>query len=121
MRLLTWLLLLVITFLVALVLVLTFIQPAFKTEVGAQILTIKTKAFPVYLYVLGAFVAGLLFGVLAMLSGYVRSKMDGLRKSKRLRELEERLAETEKRAVAAESLRSLSSGGSMDYGSQKTR
>ena len=121
MKLLTWLLLLVIAFFVALVLVLTFTQPAFKTEAGAQILTFKTKAFPVYLYVLGAFVAGLLFGVLAMLTGLIRSKMDAFRKNKRVRELEDKLADAEKRAVAAESVRSLSAGDRTDFGTQKIR
>jgi uncharacterized integral membrane protein len=108
MRLLTWLLLFVIVSFMALVLVLTFMQPAFKTEVGVQILTVKTKTFPVYLYVLGAFASGLLFGVLAMLSGYVRSKLDGRRKSKRIRELEEKLDDAEKRAAAVDSVRTLS-------------
>ncbi|MGA2505882.1 MAG: LapA family protein [Chitinispirillaceae bacterium] len=102
MRLLTWLLLFVIAFFIALVLVLTFTQPVFKQVVGARILTVETHAIPVYMYVLGAFIAGLLFGVCAMLSGYIRSKVESGRKSRRIRELEQKLVESENMRTAVQ-------------------
>lgn len=88
MRVVAWLLLLMVTFFIALVLVLTFMQPAFKQEVGARILTIHTRSIPVYMYVLGAFTFGLFLGVLGMLAGYVSAKRDAFRKNRRIRELE---------------------------------
>ena len=94
-RLVSWLLLFAIAFFIALVLVLTFMQPAFRVEVGAQILTIKTRPFPVYLYVLAAFVAGLGIGTAALLFTYISAKAESMRRNKHIRELEQRLAETE--------------------------
>jgi len=95
MRTVTWLLLFMIALFIALVMVLTFMQPAFKQEVGAKILTIQTRAIPVYMYVLGAFLAGLFFGLLTMLPGYVRTRVESGRKNRRIRELEQKLVEAE--------------------------
>jgi hypothetical protein len=99
MRTLTWLLLFVVALFIALVMVLTFMQPVFKQEVGAKILTVQTHAIPVYMYVLGAFLAGVLFGLLTVLPGYLRAMMDGGRKSRRIRELEQKLVESENVSV----------------------
>ena len=101
MRTITWLLMFIIALFIALVMVLTFMQPAFKQEVGAKILTIQTHAIPVYLYVLGAFLAGLLFGFLAVLPGFVRAKMEGGRRNRRIRELEQKLVEAENTHAAS--------------------
>ena len=109
MRIITWLLLFLVAFFVALVLVLTFMQPEFKVAVGAQILTIKTRPIPVYLYVLGAFVAGLLLGFLSLVTGYVRAKADAFRKGKLIRELEQQRDDAERKAAAAISVATLSS------------
>jgi len=95
MRTLTWLLLFAVALFIALVMVLTFMQPVFKQEVGARILTVQTHAIPVYMYVLGAFLAGLFFGLLAMLPGYIRGKVEGGRRNRRIRELEQKLIEAE--------------------------
>jgi uncharacterized integral membrane protein len=121
MRLFTWLLILILTVFVALVLVLTFMQPAFKTEVGAQILMFKTRTFPVYMYVLGAFAAGLLIGVLAMVLGLVRTRLDIRRKNKRITELETKLGEAEKKALVAEAVRTLAASGIAAPGQQSSR
>lgn len=87
-----WLLLFIVAFFIALVLVLTFIQPAFKQEVGVQLLRYTTRPLPVYLYVLGAFVAGLGLGVTASIYGFVRAKATELRKNRHIRALEQELA-----------------------------
>ena len=94
MRVVAWLLLFMVAFFIALALVLTFMQPAFKQEVGAQILTLHTRSIPVYMYVLGAFAAGLFLGVLGMLAGYISAKRDASRKNKRIRELEQQHTES---------------------------
>jgi hypothetical protein len=107
MHLLRWLLLFVIAFFIALVLVLTFMQPAFRVEVGAQILTFKTRAFPVYLYVLAAFVAGLGLGTMALLFNFIGAKTESVRKNRHIRELEQRVAEMERTAAAKTGLASL--------------
>jgi hypothetical protein len=96
MRLMTWILLFALSFFIALVLVLTFIQPEFKVAVGAQILTYKTQRIPVYFYVLGAFILGLAMGTVAAIYGFVRAKAGDFRKNKRIRELEAELAEAQK-------------------------
>jgi hypothetical protein len=96
MRLMTWILLFALSFFIALVLVLTFIQPEFKVAVGAQILTHKTQRIPVYFYVLGAFILGLAMGTVAAIYGFVRAKAGDFRKNKRIRELESELAEAQK-------------------------
>jgi uncharacterized integral membrane protein len=95
MRTLTWLLLFAVALFVALVMVLTFMQPPFRQEVGARILSIETRALPVYLYVLGAFLAGLLFGILVLLPGYVRATVEAGRRSRRIRELEQKAVDAE--------------------------
>jgi hypothetical protein len=95
MRTFTWLLLFVVALFLAMVMVLTFMQPAFRQEVGARIFTIQTRALPVYLYVLGAFLAGLLFGVLTVLPGYIRAAVESGRRNRRIRELEQKLVESE--------------------------
>ncbi|MBN2187921.1 MAG: LapA family protein [Chitinispirillaceae bacterium] len=95
MRTLTWLLLFAIALFIALVMVLTFMQPAFKQEVGARIFSVQTRALPVYLYVLGAFLAGLFFGIFSVLPAAIRSRMEGARKSRRIKELEQKLVESE--------------------------
>ena len=105
-RLVSWLLLFLIAFFIALVLVLTFMQEAFRVEVGAQILTFKTRPFPVYLYVLAAFVAGLGIGTAALLFTFIGAKADSMRKNRHIRELEQRLAETERTAAVKTELAS---------------
>jgi hypothetical protein len=95
MRIFTWLVLFAVALFIALVMVLTFMQPAFQQKVGARILTVPTREIPVYMYVLGAFLAGLLFGVLVVLPGYFRAAVEGSRKSRRVLELERKLVESE--------------------------
>jgi uncharacterized integral membrane protein len=101
MKTLTWLLLFAVALFIALVMVLTFTQPVFKQEVGAKILTIQTRAIPVYMYVLGAFLAGLFFGICAVLPASLRVKVEGGRKSRRIKELEQKLVEAENASVAS--------------------
>jgi uncharacterized membrane protein YciS (DUF1049 family) len=93
MRLFSWILMFIITLFIALVLVLTFIQPEFKQFVGAQVLTYKTRPLPVYLYVIGAFALGLGLGIIQALYTFIRTRADLFRKNRRIRELEQALEE----------------------------
>ena len=91
MRFFSWILMFIITLFIALVLVLTFIQPEFKQLVGAQVLTYKTRPLPVYLYVIGAFALGLGLGIIQALYTFIRTRADLFRKNRRIRELERTL------------------------------
>jgi uncharacterized membrane protein YciS (DUF1049 family) len=93
MRFFSWILMFIITLFIALVLVLTFIQPEFKQLVGAQVLTYKTRPLPVYLYVIGAFALGLGLGTIQALYTFIRTRADLFRKNRRIRELERTLEE----------------------------
>jgi hypothetical protein len=95
MRLFSWIVTFIITLFIALVLVLTFIQPEFKTTVGAQIITFKTRQLPVYLYVAGAFVFGLALGVFQVVFTFIRAKAEIFRKNKMIREFELKIADLE--------------------------
>ncbi len=88
MRTMTWFLLLIITVFIAVTLMLTFGQPAFRQEVSVSIVFFKTRAFPVYFYVLAVFVAGLVLGFFPMLLLFIRTKREAVRRGKRIRELE---------------------------------
>lgn len=96
MKMISWLLLLCCSFLVVLILVLTFIQPEFKQEVSVRLLTFSTRKFPIYLYVLGAFTAGLGFGLITAIVGFFKAKIADRKKSKLIKELEAALADTRK-------------------------
>jgi uncharacterized membrane protein YciS (DUF1049 family) len=96
MKMISWLLLLCISFLIALVLVLTFIQPEFKQEVSMRLLAFSTRKIPIYLYVLGAFTIGLGFGLITAVVGYFKAKMVDMKKNKRIKELEAALEEAKK-------------------------
>ena len=108
MKLVTWVVLFAVAFIIALALVLTFMQPAFKQEVGAQLLTVKTRPLPVYIYVLGAFIFGLGLSSVAAIVGFVRAKAQSFRSNRRISELERELAETKRALTAHESVSSLS-------------
>ena len=103
MKVLSWFAVFIVTLFVALALVLTFTQPEFKTTVGAQILTYKTRQLPVYSYVAGAFVAGLLIGIFQALFTFIRLKAEIFRKNRVIRELEQKVAGLEEKKTPASS------------------
>jgi uncharacterized membrane protein YciS (DUF1049 family) len=118
MRLFSWMVTFIITLFIAMVLVLTFTQQEFKTTVGAQIITYKTRQLPVYLYVAGAFAFGLALGVFQVIFTFIRAKAEIFRKNKMIRELEQKVESLEqqikeltaKDIQPAESLESSSKG-----------
>jgi len=92
MKMLSWLLLLFATFCVALMLVLTFTQPEFKQDVSLKLIVYTIPKIPLYLFVLGAFTTGLGFGLITALIGYLKAKVTGMKKNKKIKELEAEIA-----------------------------
>jgi uncharacterized membrane protein YciS (DUF1049 family) len=83
------------------VLVLTFIQPEFKQVVSVRLLTHSTRKFPIYLYVLVAFAIGLGLGLATAVVCFVKARMADMKKNKRIRELENALADAVKERAPA--------------------
>ena len=96
MKMISWILLLCCTFLVVLALVLTFIQPEFKDTVSVKLLFFPDWKIPMYLFILGTFTAGLGLGIATALVVFVKAQIAGMKKSRRIRELEDALAEAQK-------------------------
>ena len=96
-----------VTLFVVLALVLTFTQDAFKKEAGAHFLFFTTRTFPVYIYILAAFMIGLVLGAMSILGPYLRVRGDRSRAGRRVRELEEKLNEAEKTLAAREAVTAL--------------
>jgi uncharacterized integral membrane protein len=111
MRTVVWLLLLIVTVFLAITLTLTFMQPAFGQEVSVSILFFKTRVFPVYFYVLAAFVAGLVLGIFPMLFLYIKTKREAMRSVKRNRELEGMLEYDEKKRAEEEAVSKFAASG----------
>lgn len=93
MKIISWLLLLCFTFLVALALALTFIQPEFKNMVSVKLLFFPDWKIPMYLFILGTFTTGLGFGIATALVVFVKAQMAGMKTNRRIRELEDALGE----------------------------
>ncbi len=91
MRFLKWSVLFVAAFMVAWVLIFTFTQEPFKIMVPARILAYQTPPIPVYIYVAGAFGAGLLIGLWVALYYFVVQKRLLGMKRKEASTLEEEL------------------------------
>jgi hypothetical protein len=96
MKMISWLLLLCFTFLVALALALTFIQPEFRNTVHIKLLFFPDRQIPMYLFILGTFTTGLGFGIATALVVFVKAKVIGIKTNKKIRELETALAEAQK-------------------------
>ena len=87
----------VVAFVVACVIILTFMQPPFHVAVGAKLLWYQTPPVPVFYYLAGAFAAGLLFGFVVFIYYYTQQGL----------ELRETQREVRDKEVEAESLTGL--------------
>jgi len=88
MRLAKYLILFILAFIAAWVLIFTFTQAPFYTRVPARIFTFNTRAFPIYAYVVAAFVSGLIVGLLATVYTFITMKTDVIRKNRMIHSLE---------------------------------
>ncbi|MGB7569772.1 MAG: LapA family protein [Chitinivibrionales bacterium] len=92
MTLIKWITLFVCAFCVAFVIIVTFSQDPFKQHVPAMIFTYQTAAIPIYLYVVGALCLGLIVGFAVALYQFITLKSTMYKKSKTIKELEEKIA-----------------------------
>lgn len=92
MKLLQWVLIFVIAFVVAWILIFTFTQQPFAEGVPAKIFTYRTIPIPVYIYVAGAFITGLLLGCSLAFYYFISGSMKAHKLSKKLHAAESELA-----------------------------
>ena len=83
-----WLAIFAIAFLAAWILIFTFNQEPFKASVPAQILVYKTPPVPIYIYLTGAFSAGLIVGLWIAVYNFITQKAKLTRTSKKLHSIE---------------------------------
>lgn len=88
MRLVKWAIVFVFSFAVSLVVVTTFVRPAFRAPVSAGVFGYTTPAFPMYYYIVGAFLTGLAIGLLVAFYNFFSRAVDSSRKGKRIKQLE---------------------------------
>ncbi len=86
-----WLVIFLAAFLFAWILIFTFTQEPFKALVSAMVFSYKTPPVPIYVYVAGAFGAGLFIGLGSLVYNYVRLRSRIHRKGKQIRDLEKEL------------------------------
>ncbi len=92
MKLLSWVLIFVIAFLVAWILIFTFTQQPFAEGVPAKIFTYRTPPIPVYIYVAGAFITGLLLGSSLAFYYFITGSVKARKLNKKLHAVESELA-----------------------------
>lgn len=102
MKIIRFLLIFTSAFLLAWILIFTFIQPPFKVPAAAKVLVWDTPAIPIYLYVAGAFLLGLAVGVVISLVNYLALSANLRRVQHECAELKGKLA-AEQLPVPAES------------------
>lgn len=76
----------IIAFILACVVLLTFMQEPFQVKVGAKLLWYQTQAIPVYWYLIGAFTLGILFGFVVFIYYYTQQSLTLHERNKEIRE-----------------------------------
>jgi hypothetical protein len=89
MKFLKWSLFFVFSFLVAWIIIFTFIQEPFRQVVPAQILAYQSPPFPIYLYIAFAFFFGLGIGLVVSFYQYVTLSAAVRREQRQMETLEE--------------------------------
>jgi uncharacterized integral membrane protein len=104
MTLIKWVMVFVCAFCVAFVIIVTFSQQPFKQPVPAMIFTYQTASFPIYLYVVGALCLGLIIGLAVAFYQFITLKSAMYKKSKIIKDLEEKIAVLEHAASGSSGL-----------------
>ena len=91
MKLIKWGIFFLLAFLISFVLLRTFSQEAFRQTAPARILGYLTPQIPIYTFIAGAFITGLLIGLCIVVYTYITFTAEGIRKSKRINELEKQV------------------------------
>jgi uncharacterized membrane protein YciS (DUF1049 family) len=91
MRIIKIIILFTIAFLMAWILIFTFMQPPFRALVPAKILAYQTPSIPIYYYVTGAFAAGLFMGLLLAIYYFISLKTELVKRNRKIAGLEAEL------------------------------
>lgn len=102
MKLIKWLVVFAAAFMLAWILIFTFIQEPFRELAAARILSWWTPAFPIYLYVAGAFVIGFGVGLAVAFYNYVTLQSKLHHKEKECALLEDKVKDSEARILHLE-------------------
>ncbi|MBD3345535.1 MAG: DUF1049 domain-containing protein [Chitinivibrionales bacterium] len=86
-----WALFFTASFLIAWIVIFTFIQEPFKQQVSAKIFSYNSPAIPVYLYVAGALGLGLLIGILMSVYYNIALRAEIHKRDKIIKRLEKEL------------------------------
>jgi uncharacterized membrane protein YciS (DUF1049 family) len=81
-----------ISFVIAWILIFTFTQEPFRALASVQLFVRKSPEYPLYYFVLGAFLIGLVLGLLLLMYNWITLRTQLFKSSRRIRELEEQLA-----------------------------
>jgi hypothetical protein len=92
MKLIKWLFFFAIAFLISMVVITTFSQPAFMAAVPVRILFYYSREIPIYFYIAGAFFAGLAIGLLVAVWNYFSLSGKIRQKNKTVRSLEDEIS-----------------------------
>jgi lysylphosphatidylglycerol synthetase-like protein (DUF2156 family) len=85
-----------VAFAAAWVIIFTFMQTPFQEAVPARLLWHQTPPYPIYYYLIGAFVLGLLIGSVTLGYSYVTAFLDARRHKHEAREARERAEQLER-------------------------
>jgi len=88
MRLFKWSFLLILWSIITFILFQTFSQSIFKQGVSAHILYYRTHEIPIYFYLIGSFITGLIFGLIVAIYVLISNTADKMRRVRRINQLE---------------------------------
>ncbi len=88
MKFLKWSLFFLFSFAVSWILISTFSQDEFSKDAPGVIFVYSTPSIPIYIYVAGAFLLGLLIGLTVAVFNYISLTARGSRKSRQIKSLE---------------------------------
>lgn len=74
----------VIAFIISFLLVNTFSQEAFRVSASIKLLGYYSRAMPIYYYVAGAFILGMAIGLLILVYYFFTTTAENIRKNKKI-------------------------------------
>ena len=102
MKFLKWSLFFLFSFAVSWILIATFSQEEFSKDAPGVIFIYSTPSIPIYFYVAGAFLLGLLIGLTVALFNYISLSTKGSRKARQIKSLEKDNAKLRAQLTEAE-------------------
>ena len=92
MRLLKWTVFFIVSFFISWVVISTFSQIAFTMKAPARIIFYKTPEIPIYRFIFGAFLLGLIIGLIIAAYNFVYLKTRGMKQSRELHALQDEVS-----------------------------